>query len=370
MNIICNRDDLNYAVALTARAASSKDILETLGGILLEVDKDVLTMTASNLDFTVQCSINCRVKEEGSVILPASVFQDIVRKSNDNELSIKVDYNNYRVTINGENFRMELAGLPGVEFPNVTGGEYMPGLNIVSKHILRMFENTIYAAARDDMRPIFTGVLFELQEDLVRMSATDGFRITSIKRDCFYKGDKKRFVIPGKNGQEIIKLLQSIDSEDTEIEFGNGQLMLNIGGVKVYTKLIEGQYPDIIQYLPDEYHTTIFINKSDLQGSLDRAALIIRDNQNGVVNLECKENTLTVHGKSAELGQHTEVITVDIHGGNLKVSFTLRYLQELVRHITSDRIIIKFAEKYNMLVANPEEDDSSFALLMPVAGRN
>lgn len=370
MNIICNRNDLNYAVSLTARAASSKDILETLGGVLLEADNNSLTMTASNLDLTIQCSIDCEVKEVGSVILPASVFQDIVRKSSVEQIAIIVDYSNYRTSINGDSFKMELAGLPGVEFPNVTGGEYQVGLNFNSSQLLKMLENTIYAAARDDMRPIFTGVLFELNEDLIRFSATDGFRITSVNRDCFYKGENKRLVIPGKNGQEIIRLIQSIDSEDTEIQFGNGQVLLNIGGVKVFSKLIEGQYPDIVQYLPDEYHTTIKVIKSELQSSLDRTSLIVRDNQSGVVSLDCHNNTLTVHGKSVELGQHTELINVESEGEGIKVSFTLRYLQDLVRHITSDKILMRFAEKYNMLVAQPEEDDSCFALLMPVAGRN
>lgn len=370
MNIICDRNDLNYAVTLTARAASSKDILETLGGILLEAEQDSLTMTASNLDFTIKCTISCQVLEMGSVILPAAVFQDIVRKSSVEELAIKVDYNNYRTTIKSDKFEMELVGLPGVEFPEVTGGDYQAGLNFNSLQLLHMFENTIYAAARDDMRPIFTGVLLELQEDQIRLSATDGFRITSVKRECFYKGDNRRLVLPGKNGQEIIRLLQAIDSEDTELKFGNGQIMLNIGGVIVYSKLIEGQYPDILQYLPGEYHTTLKIDKSQLQGSLDRSALIIRDSQSGVVNIDSQGNTFTVHGKSIDLGQHTESIEVVSEGDDLKVSFTLKYLQDLVKHIPSDIILMRFAEKYNMLVAQPEEDDSSFALLMPVAGRS
>ncbi|QOR34102.1 DNA polymerase III subunit beta [Clostridium sp. 'deep sea'] len=370
MNIICNRNELNYAVALTARAASTKDILDTLGGILLEVDENSLTMTASNLEFTVKCAIDCEVIEMGSVILPASVFLDIVRKSNVDKLEINVNYNNYRTTIKGDMFKMELVGLPGVEFPNVTGGEYTAGLNLNSQELLKMFDNTLYVASKDDIRPIFTGVLMEFQEDLIRLSACDGFRISSIKRECFYKGENRRLVLPGKNGQEIIRLLQSIDSEETEIMFGNGQIMLNIGGVSIYSKLIEGQYPDIVQYLPSGYHSSVKIVKSDLQGSLERAALIIRDSQNGVVNITCKDNVFTVHGKSIDLGQHTEEVAVERDGDDIQVSFTLKYLQDLVKHINSDVVFMKFAEKYNMVVAQPEGDDRGFALLMPVAGRN
>ena len=368
MNIICNRDELNYAVALTARAASTKDILDTLGGILLEVDENSLTMTASNLDFTVKCSIDCEVKEMGSVILPASVFLDIVRKSNVDKLEIKVDYNNYRTTITGNMFKMELVGLPGVEFPNVTGGEYSPGLNFNSQELLTMFDNTLYVASKDDIRPIFTGILMEFQEDLIRLSACDGFRISSIKRECYYKGENRRLVLPGKNGQEIIRLLQSIDSEETEIMFGIGQIMLNIGGVSIYSKLIEGQYPDIVQYLPNGYHANVKIVKSELQGSLERSSLIIRDSS-GSVNITCKDNIFTVYAKSIDLGQHTEDIAVESEGDDLKVSFTLKYLQDLVKHIDSDVISMRFAEKYNMVVAQPEGDNRGFALLMPVAGR-
>jgi len=370
MNIICNRNDLNYAVSLTARAASSKDILTTLGGILLEAQNHTLRMTASNLEFTIQCSIDCTVKEEGSVILPASIFQDIVRKSPVDELSIIVDYSNHHTTISGDKFKMELAGQPGIDFPDVANDDYQQGLTIEAQTILNMLENTIYAAAKTDMRPIFTGVLLELKEDLIRFSATDGFRITSTNRKCFYKNDERRIVIPGKNCQEIIRLLQAIDSEDIEMKFGNGQIMLNIGGVKVFSKLIEGQYPDIMQYLPNEYHTNIFVSKNDLQGSIDRASLVIRDHQNGIVKMNCHDHVMTVHGKSVEVGQHTEDISIESDGKDIKVAYTLRYLQDLVRHIPSDRVMMRFADEYNMLVAKPDNDDSSFALLMPVAGRD
>jgi DNA polymerase-3 subunit beta len=370
MQIIVNRNELNQAVSIVSKAVSSKDILEVLGGLLLEVNDNTLTLTGSNLDLSIQTNINCQVEEEGSVILPASVFADIVRKADTDSLSIKVDYNNYRTAISGDRFKMELAGLPGVEFPEIVSGEFEDGFSIGSSLLSDMLNYTVYAAAKEDMRPIFTGILLELKQDEITISATDGFRITSISRDILYKGIGRRLVIPGNNAGEIMRLLNSSDSEDAIFTFGSGQLALDINGIKVYSKLIEGQYPDIIQYLPKEYHSTLTVSHDNLEQSLERAALIVRDTKKGVVNLNCVNDTLTINARSADLGQHTEIIAVDLKGHEIKVSFTLRYLRELVKHNEDEELIMQFAEKYNMLVTKPKNDDKCFSLLMPVAGRD
>jgi DNA polymerase-3 subunit beta len=370
MQIIVNRNDLNQAVSITSKASSSKDLLEVLGGLLLEVSDNVLTITGSNLDLSIQAQIDCETEEEGSVILPAPVFSDIVRKADIEKISLKVDYNNYRTAISGDRFKMELAGLPGIEFPEVTSGEYEKGFSISSDLLASMLNYTVYAAAKDDMRPIFTGILLELKEDEITISATDGFRITSITRDILYKGPEKRIVLPGNNAHEILRLIQSSDTEEVIFNFGSGQVALNIDGIKVYSKLIEGQYPDIIQYLPNDYHSTMHVSRSSLDQSLERASLIVRDIKKGVVNLNCVNDTLTINARATDLGQHTEIIAVDLKGQEIKVSFTLRYLRELVKHNEDDTLVMQFAEKYNMLVAKPENDERCFSLLMPVAGRD
>ncbi len=370
MQIIINRNELNQAVSIVSKAVSSKDILEVLGGLLLEVSDNVLTLTGSNLDLSIQTQIECTVEEEGSVILPAAVFSDIVRKADTDSLNIKVDYNNYRTSISGNRFKMELAGLPGIEFPEIVSGEFEDGFSIDCKLLSEMLDYTVYAAAKEDMRPIFTGILLELVNDEITISATDGFRISSISKDILYKGIDRRLVIPSSNAGEIMRLLNSSDSEDIIFSFGNGQVSLDINGVKVYSKLIEGQYPDIIQYLPKDYHSDMIISHDSLDQSLERAALIIRDTKKGVVNLNCVNDTLTINARSAELGQHTEIIAVDLKGHEIKVSFTLRYLRELVKHNKDEELVMQFAEKYNMLVTKPKNNDRCFSLLMPVAGRD
>lgn len=370
MHIIVNRKDLNQAVNITSKASSSKDLLEVLGGLLLEVSENVLTITGSNLDLSIQAQLECETEEEGSVILPAAVFLDIVRKADVETLTIKVNYDNYRTSISGDRFKMELAGFPGIEFPEVTSGEYEEGFTIKSDLLSAMLEYTVYSAAKDDMRPIFTGVLLELKNNEITLSATDGFRITSITRDIIYKGTDKRIVIPENNANEILRLIQSSSTEEVVFSFGNGQVFLSINGIKIYSKLIEGKYPNIVQYLPNDYHSTMNISRSNLDQSLDRSSLIVRDSKNGVVNLNCNNDTLTVNARNADIGQHVEIIAIDLEGQEVKVSFTLKYLRELVKHNASDTLTMKFAEKYNMLVATPEGDEKCFSLLMPVAGRD
>ncbi len=370
MKFNVNRTDLNQAVNIVAKAASSKDILDVLGGVLLEVKNNLLCLTGSNLELTIQCSIDCQVEQDGSVILPASVFSDIVRKADGEELSIEVDYSNYRTKITGESFEAELAGLPGVEYPEVAGGSYEQGFSVNSMELEKMLDYTVYAAAKDDMRPIFTGVLLDLKEDRLMLAATDGFRITSIQKPIFYKGTEQKLILPGNNAAEILRLLQSSDAYEVIFSFGSNQIAMDIEGIKVYSKLIDGQYPDITQYLPKEYHSEIVLSSARLDMSLERATSIVRDSKKGIVTLSSMDEYLTVHARAADLGQHTEEIMIDKKGQDVKVSFTLRYLRELVKHNDQDRLVFKFAEKYNMLVAHPEGSENCFSLLMPVAGRD
>lgn len=371
MNIVCDQQKLNQAVAIVARAASNKDILDILGGILLEADQDTLTLTSTNLDFTIQCHLPCTVNKAGSVILPAVIFQDIVRKSSASELNIEVDTSNFKAKIFGKNFRIELAGLPGVDFPALQETELLANMTFPAKSLANMLNDTIFATAKDDVRPIFTGVLFEIDTNKIKLSATDGFRIISMIEACEYASMAQRFVLPGRNSNEIARILAASTNENVELFFGSGQLLLDVGGIKIITKLLKGQYPDLSHYMPDSYHTTINLDGKTLQQALDRASLIIRNNLSGVVNLEVAEQTLTIKGRSQELGQHVEMIPIEHTGKSLKVSFTLRYLSDLIKHLSDARCVFRFAEDYNILVAmvDKQENDESFSLLMPVASQ-
>lgn len=370
MNFTAETAVLQKALGLVGRAASSKSPLHILGGLLLETHQQTLKIMATNLELAIKYTIAVEVDTPGSVVLPAAVFTDLLRKNPDQYVKVEVDTTKHIAYISGGSFEVELKGNSSEEFPELPSPDTQVNLNISSDSLTSLLTRTLYAVAADDLRPVFTGVLFELTDDLLTLYATDGFRIASAKCTCQYRGEKKRFIVPGKNLSELLRLLSALGGDQVEIGCSNNQLIVKMAGLTLISKLIEGNYPDLTGFIPSDYHTELTINTGELLGSLERAQLLVRDNRTGVVHIRGASDSITVLGKS-ELGSHEERIAAAGQCEGLSVSFTLRYLLDLVRSIESDFCTLKFAESFNLLVAEPHYQQGSpqvvyYGLLMPV----
>ena len=213
MKFRCQQQKLSKALNIVSRAVTSRTTIPVLKGILLEVNGGKLTMSASDLDIAIKNTIDVEVVEEGSVVITAKLFGDIIRKLPSSEIEIKSDENN-NIVIDCLTSEFKVVGMSTDEFPIFnTKIDVKNSITFDKKSLKTMIEKTAFAASLDEARGIITGVLIELNEDEMTMVAIDGYRMAITKKD-YTTVNPKKIVISVKTLNEISKILNDIDEEE------------------------------------------------------------------------------------------------------------------------------------------------------------
>ena len=274
MEILCTRDDFLTGVNTVQRAVSAKSTLPILQGIKLKAVDNSLWFEATDLELSIRCCLAVTVHGEGQVVLPAKLFSEIVRKLPDGDLRIVSDEHNINIYYDHSNFVIN--GFDPEEYPEIAEIPSPDPIMLPSSLFKNMIKQTIFACAVDASRPVFTGMLLHIDKENISLVATDTHRLaysTSV-----IPGNEKEFkgIIPAKAMQEVYRLLD--DDEMLTIKYNKSRVVFEFGSVQIMTRLIEGQYPNYKQVIPQSCNTKILVNAKKFLDTVERASLLSRDN--------------------------------------------------------------------------------------------
>ena len=248
MKFVCERDDLNKAIATVQRAMPSKTTMNILEGIYVSAKGGTLKLICSDLILCIESLIPADIKKEGAFVFPGRLFSEIVRKLPEGQVKIEVEKNN-SVKIESQNTFMTLQGMDAAEYPKMAPSDDSRPLEIKQRDLKEMIMQTHFAVAADDSKPILTGELIEVDDDAVTMVALDGYRLAIRKEKLLKKSKPESFVIPGKSLMEIAKLFEENDAS-ASISLSASQAIVDIGMSRIITRLLEGEYIKYKQVLP------------------------------------------------------------------------------------------------------------------------
>ena len=340
MKIKTSKENLLIGIQRVQNIISSKITLPILSNILLETKKDSIRLMATDLDIGISCETPVEVLMEGGITIPAKRFLDIIREMPDGDIIVHVKKNN-QIDIEGQNCRFKLIGIPKEEFPKFPEFPEKEKIEIEQKLLKEMLRLTSFAVSHEESRYVLNGILLEINGDIIRIVATDGRRLAKIEKKIT-QSIKKDYsvVIPLKAVLEINRNLK--DDGNVSFIVGVNQVLFNIDGVLIVTRIIEGEYPNYNQVIPKQTANRIKLNSKEFLSSVKRANLLSTPDFQAV-KLEVFVNKIVISKSTPDVGESREELIVEYQGGEMVVGFNPQFLIDFLKNIDQEMIDLELA---------------------------
>ena len=362
MKIICNQKLLAHKVGICQKAINSKTTLEILKGIYISAKDNSLKLTGYDLEIGIETFVSAEIIEEGSIVIDARLFGDIIRKLPDSFVEIETDEDN-NVYINCANSKFKIKGDSANEFPSLPVVNENELYSMPQDILKNMIKQTVFAISQDQTKQVLMGELLEVTNQSVSLVAIDGYRLAV--KSCPLENVSKdiKVIIPGKTLTDLNSLLSTED--DIKIGFDEKNAMFIMDETKIITRLLEGEFIDYKKLLPREYNSKIKLNTKELQNSIERASLLSQSEKNNLIKLSIRDNSMAITSNT-DKGNVYEEVSLKLEGDYLDIAFNSRYFLEGLKNIDSEYIYIEFTSNVNPCIIRPADEVKYIYLLLPV----
>lgn len=360
----CEKEALVDAINTVQKAVPTKTPMQILEGILIKAEEENIKLTANDLELAIECEIEARIKEKGDIVIDAKLFGEIIRRMPDSTIHIEADQEN-NITIECENSKFQIKGISPEGFPDFPSIERKTQLKTTQNIVRDMIRQTIFAVSEDENRPILTGVLVECKNGTLTFVSCDSYRLAL--RKCAIEDPELQLkvIIPGKNLNEISKILNPFEDE-LNIYTNQNLILFDMGNTKVVSRLLEGEYFRYENVIPEEYETTIRINKKELQESIERVSLLISNDETRYpINLLLKMDVLKIT-TNTQIGNAKVEIPTEINGNDMEIRFNPRYFIEALKAIDDEEIEVLFSSDVGPCIIKSIDKESFIYMLLPL----
>jgi DNA polymerase-3 subunit beta len=375
MQFTIQRNRLIDSVNHVMRAVSSRTTIPILTGIKISAAENGITFTGSDSDISIESFIPLEengdqlieLTEPGGVVLNARFFGDIVRKLPMDRVDITMG-DSKQVIIQSGKAEFHLNGLDEDEYPLLPHIQNENALSMPGSLLKTLIRQTVFAVSASEIRPILTGVNWQIENGTLTCVATDSHRLAMKsapidlpENECY------QTVIPGKSLVELSRILDDED-EPVQIYFSDNQVLFKTKYIRFYSRRLEGKYPDTSRLIPTEYKTVIVVDGKSFHDAIDRASLLAREERNNVVKLASMEgNMIEISSYTPEIGHVSEQIPIQsLEGEDLRISFSAKYMMDALRAIGGNEISISFTGAMRPFIIQSEEDPNILQLVLPV----
>ncbi|HWQ14651.1 MAG TPA: DNA polymerase III subunit beta [Roseiflexaceae bacterium] len=365
MWVTCSQASLLKGVQLASRAISTRTTMPILGYLLLETQKNGLRLTATDLELAIQVDLDAEVKKGGQITLPARIFTEIVGNLPDAMVEIKHEEGASQVEITCEASAFEILGLPAGDFPALPRGEDSEVAAIDADMMRTMISQTVFAVSADETRPFLTGIYVVIDGAEARFVATDGGRL-ALRRTTLGGVAKQKLgvIVPAKTMQEVMRALAGVAGE-VQLATADNQVLFSVPGLRIYSRLIAGQFPNYQQVIPQEFKQRIRVATDRLLHAVRRMSITARDSAN-VVRLAAKGKRLTITSNTPEVGKAREDVEVTAEGETIEAAFNARYLMDCLNHIDADELLFELTGPLSPGAIRPASHSDYIYVLAPV----
>lgn len=365
MKIVCYKENILKAINSVVKGVASKTTMPILEGILIQTNDKEIKLTTYDLEIGIEYVMECEVEEQGSTVVNAIMFSEIIRKLPDTEIHITLNDKNL-LEIECEGSLYKLATMNPEEFPELPKIEVENSIEIDQTLLKNMIRKTIFAVSNEESRPIFTGCLFEIENNKLTVVAVDGFRLAL--RSIFLNKQSNNFkaVIPGKTLNEVNKIL--LDSfEPVKIGVSKNQALFEMDNCKIVTRILDGEFLNYKNVIPSNWETRIKVNKNNIQNSFERISLIssstVEKEKKYPVKVQVDIGKITISCTN-QTGDAKEELYVSTEGKNLEAGFNPKYFLDSLKAIDDEEVYVEFGSSISpCLIKSTENNDYTYMIL-------
>jgi DNA polymerase III subunit beta len=347
MNLTIAKEQIINGLQAVQNVVSNRSTLPILSNVLIRAQGDKLEFTATDLDVTVSCSVEAKIKKEGASTVPVKRLFGIVRELSNSEIDLEVDDKNTCSVRSGASF-YKINGLSADEFPPLPKFKEEKKVVLSQETARSMLKKTSFAISTDESRYVLNGIFISLKDHKMTMVATDGRRLALVEEEVDVS-DKSQgeFIIPSKAVNELIRLLQ--DKGELEIRYTENQASFTLkdekgSGILIVSKLIEGNYPNYRQVIPTEVKERISLVREEFLHALRRAEIMTSDKSNSV-KLAFGKNNLAITANSPEVGEARESLAINYKGKEMAIAFNPKYLIDPLNSLPNDEVFVELIDE-------------------------
>ena len=368
MKIKIKRALLLESLNKVSKAISTKNLVPALAGIKFDLNKNGLTLTASDNDITIETFIpkskDMEIEENGCIIIQGKYILDIVRKIKDETIDLEV-FDETKIIISTLNSEYNLNGINKREYPNINLEESKNPIVIASDEFKKMIFQTAFATSVDESRPQLTGINFKFIKDELECNATDSYRLArkvlKLKEET---SETYNIIIPSRNLLELVKIL---DSESLEMHIFNNKVLFKLDNTIFQSRLINGSYPNTANLLPKDSLLKVTVNINDLYDVIDRVSTLTSDKEKNIVSLETDGNTLIMRSSSEAIGRVEEKMEIKKDNDkDIKISFSAKFMMEALKTFEGEEATINFVGEINPIIIKDNKEDNLIQLVLPI----
>lgn len=363
MKINISQSELNNALNVVSKGISTNSTIPVLSGLLLRATNNKLIIESSNLEFSIKSSINANIEAEGEIVVPGKLFSEIIKNLDDAIVRIEKEDNKCVVMCERSSFSTSIYN--SKEFPKFPELQINQKINIPYSIIKNMVKKVIKSIARDDSRPVFTGILLEVNKEKIRAVTTDSYRISIAEEKIIIPDNVEEFsvIIPANFLNDACSV--GTECEDFEIGINDSQVIINIDNYSFVNRKIEGSFPPyerLLSFQPENY---VLINKAQLMAGIKRVSLMKskEDSQAITIYVNNENNLLELSYNSDESGAAKEIIQARNFGRDLQVSYSITYLMDGLSSIPNDDIVMGLTTESKPAFIIPTVQDINIAKL-------
>ncbi len=374
MRLSVLQEKLAKGLSIVSRAVENRPTLPVLGNVLLATEDARLRLSATNLELSITTWIGAKVERDGAITLPARTLVDLVNNLSNDRVDLTLDPATQTVNVRCGATTSNIKGIDAAEFPVIpVGGD--ADVVVPGKVLKEMINQTVFAAAKEDNRPILTGVYVQLDGNVMTMAAADGYRLavrtTEIEQ---HFARPVEMVVPARALSEIGRIIGDEDDVVTiTLPTDRDIVLFHLKQTDVATQLLEGKFPDFSAIIPRSYVTSTVMYTSDLLAACKRAEIFARDSAYSATIFvkpssgPGEPGAVRIAGRSAERGDNEGLLDASVEGEALNISFNIRYLIDVLNVIDDDQIVFESNGPANPGVIRPKDRDDFVHVIMPMS---
>jgi DNA polymerase-3 subunit beta len=365
MKVRVSQENFAKLLSLVTGVVPTTSSIPVLSNLLLETQGDKIKVSATDLDISVISLLDCNISKQGAITVAAKRFHEIIRELPGEDVDIKVDGNHISITCSRANFKM--MGMEKDQFPKIANLEKEERINIGADALERMIRRSVYSVARDDTRPVLSGVLWELSAKEMGMVGTDGHRLArmSLTGDFGIKEDMG-VIVPPKALHQVLRLIGG--AEEVGIAVDKAFVGFFVGDTIVYTRRIEGTFPNYKQVIPKGNENLLVGDRGAFMSAVKRVSLLA-DSKTHKIKMHLSKDGVRFTASTPDLGEAEEEVPASYTGEDMVIGYNAAYILDVLKSTESDEIRFELGSSVGASILRPvtEADEESYVcLVMPL----
>lgn len=362
MKLSLLQSDLNSALQILQKAVPSRSILPVLSGILFKIEEGYLDLYSTDLEISVKYRLNIDAKGEDSAVLPARLLGDIVKSLPDLEVDIEIDENSGNAKLTCGQAAFNIKTYPVEDFPKFPDLEVDKSITVDCKNLSYAIRQVVKSVSRDETRPVLCGMLLTFNKGRLTMVSTDSYRLAVNEMSVSSSvDDGTKVIVPARCMDEVSRICSD---ENIEIGLAKNQIYFNTGEVIIVSRLIEGNFPNYQQLLPENCELRVKVAKDKFMSALKRVSLLAQNN--ALIKIKIEKENLQMSAVTADIGSAIENVDVQVDGTGMEIAFNANYLIDGLNSISEEEVLLELNNPLKPGILRPVEAQNFIYLVMPV----